>query len=418
MSDRENRVDRYNVLSTEVTSIPTKLQALKSKFVSFNKTYRSQKVDKFASEKNILEKRFTEIAEEIEVLNADGIFNQRTYFQTNVKQQVLKLCDELEKLFDKSRVQSESEDEENQPKMSKPGQVQKICNAIIEKFDQKRIRQFIKSVEMAILEFDNPDDIVKVVTYAKLKVTGCTKIEVTDYKSFDELKKDLLLYFKPQKSLDEVHYQVTKMVQHANQTVEKYAKYASDLKTDYEDAKTARRGKPLDIETLSEMEEEVTQAFIRGLKGVVAMNLRRRDAASLHEAIQLARDAETAAKTRADNMKLDEFRKPKSNHQGHNAGNNFKRGTSRSYSKPADNKVSVTATACRYCKEEGHWVKDCPKVKEKNAKNGENSALAARSGVETRSHGNENAQKNSKGSGEQCCAPQNTIKAKWANCEK
>lgn len=414
-------LEKYEVLKSEVARIIAKLHDLKTKFKSYNKNYRAQVVEKFLSEKNEEEKKFEKTNKELIELNKDKSLDERSYFKTDANTTVLNLFKDLTDLLKQSQKaeevsESESEHsviEEVETKMSKPGHVQKICNSIIVNFDPKRIRPFINSVEMALDEFEDDEDIRKVINYAKLKVVNCTKIEVSEYEKFDDLKKDLLAYFKPQKSLEEVSYQISKLQQQANQNVEKYSKYVSDLKCNYEDAKAAKRGKNVDADTLAEMEEEVVQAFIRGLKGAVAMNLKRRDAGTLHEAIQLARDAETTARTKADNLKLEELRKPK-NQQNNKTTNNFRRdNTSKSSDKPAEKRVSVTA--CRYCKEEGHWVKDCPKLKEKNSKSSE-TAIAAR--VESRV-GNEkgNIQKNVS-SGEQCFAPQNAIKARWANSER
>lgn len=84
----------------------------------------------------------------------------------------------------------------------RPGEVLKNVTNIIIKFDKNNIMNFLESVELDMTPA--AEDKLIVLKISKQRVTGSVSIETKTYVTFAAFKADVLLAFKPKKSVVEI----------------------------------------------------------------------------------------------------------------------------------------------------------------------------------------------------------------------
>lgn len=103
----------------------------------------------------------------------------------------------------------------NERRLPTQGEVLKKASKIIIKFNSNSVENFIKSVELALLTDadENEDHIQSIIKLAQLKVVGSVRSEHSTYHTVEALKADLLMVFKPKRTVTEVESLIARLTQ-------------------------------------------------------------------------------------------------------------------------------------------------------------------------------------------------------------
>lgn len=269
----------------------------------------------------------------------------------------------------------------------RPGEVLKNVTNIIIKFDKNNIMNFLESVELALDMTPAAEDKLIVLKIAKQRVTGSVSIETKTYVTFAALKTDVLLAFKPKRSVVEIESMLNRLNQKDKETVDEYAKRAFTLKTEFEQATQADRianGSVLDAVRLAEMERQVSRNFLNGLNNYVIRFVNERPP-TMTEAVGVAMEAESISTQRFEMQKMEALSKK----IGSIEKKPFTKNSPKNDEKKTFRNKTQEPIKCYHCGDAGHVKTKCPKLSEGN--NQEVKILQTRPAEEKREYNKEGA---------------------------
>lgn len=248
--------------------------------------------------------------------------------------------------------------------------VQRVCAATIVKFEQKYIQNFLSSVENTYDSYDDDEEKVQVLTWAKNRVTGNAMVNAGSFDTYENFKLAVNQAFKPTKCLRTLEREVDRLKQNKDESVDNFAKRTMELNVVYAEAFTAdrcARNREVDPEDLADLERKVIDCFISGLKERLQPFIEGEPDSfkSMQEALGAAIKAEAALMNLTggcDDSKPHENQDKKQNEGKQQKGKFFKNGKfSKGKKLPSGSKSDDKPRLCYICKEPGHYANACPK---------------------------------------------------------
>lgn len=342
----------------------------------FEVTYRNYLENKKQSTARTAELPNVDLNKTLRALDLSGynLDDSFTSTQSNLEVQnqeeaMATIEDLVRQLAEMQLQQQQQPQQQRRDNQHNPGEVFKCCSSIIIRFDKDNITNFLESVKLALSLTPVEEDKLTVLEYAKQRIKGSICIETKKYELFEDLRADVLKFFKPKRTVTEVETLIGSLTQKQKETVDEYSKRAFALKVEYEQASQAERaaeGHKLDEVRISEMERKVSRAFLNGLKEYV-LRFTHEKPSTLSEASSVALEAESVSSLRFRNKQLEDLERKKDDSKQSKNTKNFQKNE-----QPRNGKNNKTRSfngdkpkgtpKCYECGEEGHIKPKCPKV--------------------------------------------------------